>query len=197
MLKFLELFYYSTVDLSGVYYPTSPLMIHHIVKIAIHLHKYQHDEDLRAVVQSMIDKYNKNWKNIPDLYSIAFILDPRAKIKGFTKVLRKLNSLFNVDYTNKLLDTRALLFKMYNRSDAMHGSVRLKGAIPASLSGKKRIAWTDIYDDDELDIGAGYASLPPNLDQSRCVSATYLLQAASAPNSSELVTYLYSDTMSQ
>jgi hypothetical protein len=79
----------------------------------------------------------------------------------------------------------------------MHGSIRLKGAIPASLSGKKRIAWTDIYDDDELDIGAGYASLPPNLDQSRGVSATYLLQAASAPNSSELVTYLYSDTMSQ
>jgi len=38
MLKFLELFYESTVDLSGVYYPTSPLMIHHIVKIAIHLH---------------------------------------------------------------------------------------------------------------------------------------------------------------
>jgi hypothetical protein len=59
MLKFLELFYDSTVDLSGVYYPTSPLMIHHIVKIAIHLHKYQHDEHLRVVVQTMIDKYNK------------------------------------------------------------------------------------------------------------------------------------------
>jgi len=64
----------------------------------------------------MIDKYNKYWKNIPDLYSIAFILDPRAKIKGFTKVLRKLNSLFNVDYTNKLLDIRALLISKYTTS---------------------------------------------------------------------------------
>jgi hypothetical protein len=172
-------------------------MIHHIVKIAIHLHKYQHDEHLRAVVQFMIDKYNKYKKNIPNLYSIAFILDPRAKIKGFTKVLRKLNSLFNVDYTNKLLETRALLFKMYNRY-AMHGSVRLKRVVPASLSGKKRTAWTDIYDDDdELDIGAGCASLPPNLDQSRGVSATSLLQAASALNSSELATYLDLDTVSQ
>ena len=138
MLQFLELFYDSTVALSGVYYPTSPLMIHHIVKIAVHLHKYQHDEHLRSVVQSMIDKYNKYWKNIPDLHSIAFILDPRAKIKGFTKVLRKLNSLFNVDYTNKLLDTRALLFRKYNRYDAMYGSVRLKRVVPASLSGKKK-----------------------------------------------------------
>jgi len=59
MLQFLELFYDSTVALSGVYYPTSLLMIHHIVKIAVHLHKYQYDEHLRSVVQSMIDKYNK------------------------------------------------------------------------------------------------------------------------------------------
>jgi hypothetical protein len=74
-------------------------------------------------------------------------------------VLRKLNSLFNVDYTNKLLDTRALLFRMYNRYDAMYGSVRLKRVVPASLSGKKRTAWADIYDDNELDIGAGCSSL--------------------------------------
>jgi len=197
MLKFLELFYESTVDLSGVYYPTSPLMIHHIVKIAIHLHKYQHDEHLRAIVQSMIDKYNKYWKNIPGLYSIAFILDRRAKIKGFTKVLRKLNSLFNIDYTNKLLDTRAILFKMYNRYDAMHGSVRLRRDVPASHSGKKRTTWADICDDDELDIRAGSASLPPNLDQSRNVSVTSMLQAACATSSSELATYLDSDTVSQ
>jgi len=37
VFKFLELFYDATVALSGVYYPTSPLMIHYLVKIAIHL----------------------------------------------------------------------------------------------------------------------------------------------------------------
>ena len=37
MLKFLELFYDSTVALSSVYYPTFPLMIHYLVKIVIHL----------------------------------------------------------------------------------------------------------------------------------------------------------------
>ena len=198
ILEFLELFYDSTVDLSGVYYPTSPLMIHHLVKIAIHLHRYQHDEHLRSVIQPMIDKYNKYWKNIPDLYSIAFILDPRAKIKGFTKVLRKLHSLFNIDYTNKLLDTRALLFKMYNRYDVMYGSNRLKRVVPPSLSGKKRTAWAEIYDDEELDVGAGCSSLPSSLDHSRSVSATSLLQAATASsNSSELASYLDCDTVSQ
>jgi ribosomal protein S15P/S13E len=59
ILAFLELFYDSTVALSGVYYPTVNLMIHHIVRIAVHLHKYQNDEHIRVVVQPMIDKYNK------------------------------------------------------------------------------------------------------------------------------------------
>ena len=38
-LSFLELFYDSIVALSGVYYPTSPLMIHYLVKIVVHLKK--------------------------------------------------------------------------------------------------------------------------------------------------------------
>jgi hypothetical protein len=37
VLTFLELFYDSIAALSGVYYPTSPLMIHYLVKIVIHL----------------------------------------------------------------------------------------------------------------------------------------------------------------
>jgi hypothetical protein len=37
MIKFLGLFYISTISLSGVYYPTSPLMMHAIIKIADHL----------------------------------------------------------------------------------------------------------------------------------------------------------------
>ena len=57
--KFLELFYDSTVALSGVYYPTSPLMIHYLVKIAIHLKNYANDSHIRPVVQPIIDKYNK------------------------------------------------------------------------------------------------------------------------------------------
>jgi hypothetical protein len=36
ILTFLELFYDYTVALSGVYYPTSPMMLHHIIEIAEH-----------------------------------------------------------------------------------------------------------------------------------------------------------------
>ena len=59
VLSFLELFYDSTVTLSGVYYPTSPLMIHYLVEIALHLKNYANDIHIISVVQPMIDKYNK------------------------------------------------------------------------------------------------------------------------------------------
>jgi hypothetical protein len=191
ILAFLELFYDSTVALSGVYYPTANLMIHHIVRIAIHLHKYQNDEHIRVVVQPMIDKYNKYWRTIPELYCIAFILDPRAKIKGFNKVIRKLQMITDADYSNKLLETRTLLFKLYHKYDDLYGSVREKRAVPPSLSGKKRTAWDEIYDEDD-DV------LPPNLDLSRSIPATALLHAASnSNNGSELTAYLDCDTVSQ
>jgi hypothetical protein len=59
VLKFLELFYDSIVALSGVYYSISPLMLHFLVKIAIHLKNYANDTHIRRVIHPMIDKYNK------------------------------------------------------------------------------------------------------------------------------------------
>jgi hypothetical protein len=35
-LEFLKLFYYSTVAISSVYYPTAPLLLHHVLLIAQH-----------------------------------------------------------------------------------------------------------------------------------------------------------------
>jgi hypothetical protein len=135
VLTFLELFYDdSTVALSRAYYPISPLMIHYIIKIAIHLKNYGNDTHLRPLVQPMIDKYNKYWRGIPLLYSFAFILDPRAKIKGFNRVLRRLGSLTNTDYTVYQVGTRARLTDVYNKYEEKCGAVRLRGTVPPNLS---------------------------------------------------------------
>ena len=85
ILEFLELFHDSTVVLSGVYYPTSPLILHHVLEIASHLHASERDHNLRNIVYPMMLKFLKYWQDIPLLYSYAFILDPRAKMRGFFK----------------------------------------------------------------------------------------------------------------
>jgi len=59
LLDFLELFYDSTIVLSGVYYPTSPLVLHHILEIASHLHACEKDQNLRAIVYPMKLKFLK------------------------------------------------------------------------------------------------------------------------------------------
>jgi hypothetical protein len=43
MVQFLETFYDSTVALSGVYYPTSLMIVHNILEIAQHLKEYEND----------------------------------------------------------------------------------------------------------------------------------------------------------
>ena len=87
LCKFLELFYDATITLSGVYYPTSPLMVHTILDIASHLKAYEGDRLLLNVVADMKTKYLKYWEQIPLLYAFAFILDPRAKLEGYHSAL--------------------------------------------------------------------------------------------------------------
>jgi hypothetical protein len=77
VLSFLELFYGSIVALSSVYYPISTLMLHHILKIARHLNAFENDKLLRCVVVLKKDKFLKYWSDIPILYAVSFILDPR------------------------------------------------------------------------------------------------------------------------
>jgi hypothetical protein len=87
ILEFLELYYDSTVVMSGVYYPTSPLVLHYIMEITSHLKACERDVNLRPDVFPMQLKFLKYWSDIPMLYSYAFILDPITKMRGFFNVL--------------------------------------------------------------------------------------------------------------
>jgi hypothetical protein len=59
----------STVSLSGVYYPTSPLIMHAIIEIAGYLNQFENYDRLKEVVVPMKTKFIKYWGNIPLLYS--------------------------------------------------------------------------------------------------------------------------------
>jgi hypothetical protein len=97
MLSFLQVFYDSTVALSGVCYPTSPLILHHILKIARQLNAFENNRLLREAIVPMKSKFLKYWRDILILYAFAFILDPRAKIRGFHRLLLGLSYLTSTD----------------------------------------------------------------------------------------------------
>ncbi|CAN6249755.1 unnamed protein product [Urochloa humidicola] len=166
---------------------------------------------LRPVVSKMKDVYIKYWKDIPMLYSFAFILDPRGKLKGFSRVLKLLGKVLGVDYSTYLTEVRAQLNVMFKRYEEKFGAVKKKTTAQPPTDGKKNSAWDDIFaDDDDADEtlatpGSGNPFTTPPLSLSRRISASALLHAASTSASAgasmgvdnELANYLDTDSMSQ
>ena len=80
ILEFLELFHDSTVVLSGVYYPTSPLILHHVLEITSHLHASEREHNLRNIVYPMMLKFLKYWHHIPLLDSYSLYGRKRSRL---------------------------------------------------------------------------------------------------------------------
>jgi accessory gene regulator protein AgrB len=81
--EFLMPFYVATNVLSGVYYPTSCLVIDYIWLIVESFAKHRSDSLLCTVVAPMELKFLKYFDNISHIYCFATILDPRKKLDGY------------------------------------------------------------------------------------------------------------------
>ena len=121
-------------------------MLHHILKIARHLNAYENHELLRQAVVPMKSKFLKYWREIPILYAFAFILNPRANIRGFHKLLQSLCSLNCTDYSRYPSSICNKLTKLCQVYEAKFGGVCLSSQ-PAqgNSSGKATEAWDDIW----------------------------------------------------
>jgi hypothetical protein len=167
VFDFLELFYDCTVVLFGVYYPTSPLVLHHVLEIATHLHACERDLNLRQFVFPMQHKFLKYWADIPLLYSFAFILDPRAKMRGFFNVLNLLAEVTGSEYNTYYVDVKAELYKLFNKYESKFGAARSQRvAQPSNHAGKRKQAWGRIFE------GSGVVGPPPSTTSSSSTSVS-------------------------
>jgi len=112
-------------------------------------------------------------------------MDPRAKVRGFSKALVVLSNLTGTDYSSYLTEVRAQLSSMFNKYDEKFGAVRMQRPSQPVSSGKKKTAWGKIFGDDGAgSIGAGSSSFgnssPTPSSLSRRTSASALLQAATS-----------------
>jgi hypothetical protein len=134
----------------------------------------------------MKSKFLKYWREIPILYAFAFILDPRAKMRGFHKVLQRLSTLNGTDYSRFPSSIRTKLTKTFQIYETKFGGVCLNTQpMLGTGSGKATEVWDDIYGDDET------------YNTSSC-TCTVNIHGAGTPGSSssisELTSYLDSDT---
>jgi hypothetical protein len=147
ILEFLEIFYEFIVVLSGVYYPTSPLVLHHLLEIVTHLHEAEKDSNMIYIVYPMKLKYLKYWKDIPMLYSFAFILDPQGKIRGLFNVLQIMQDKTGSNYSSYYADVKIEIFKLFNKYEEKFSSARSqrRAIQPASNTGKRKQACGRIF----------------------------------------------------
>ena len=101
----------------------------------------------------MKDKYLKYWRDIPILYYVAFILNPRAKLRGFSNVLLLLAKLTGTNYSAYFTEVRAELATMFNKYDSKFGAVRLQRPAQPPSFGKKKTAWGHIFAPDGPGVG--------------------------------------------
>ena len=113
------------------------------------------------------------------LYSYAFILDPRAKMKGFYNVLQLLSDCTGASYSLYYAEVKSELYKLFTKYETKFGAARSQRVPqPPAHSGKKKQAWAKIFGDQA---GLGVVGPPPTSSSS------------SGGAVSELTTYLDSD----
>ena len=79
----------------------------------------------------IITKILNYWREIPILYSFAFILDPRAKLQGFTNVLELLGDATGLDYSTYYRIVKDKLYEVYEKYETKYMSVRLERPLVA------------------------------------------------------------------
>jgi len=136
--------------------------LHHILDTAEHLHKAETDQNFRMIAYPMKLKFLKYWEKIPLLYSYAFILDPRAKIKGFFNVLELLAQHTGSSYNLYYGDVKAELYRLFNKYEQKFGGAARTQRVsqPSTHCGKRKQAWGRIFGGP----GASLAlAVPPHL----------------------------------
>ncbi|KAK3229655.1 hypothetical protein Dsin_001536 [Dipteronia sinensis] len=113
-VELLKVFYNATVTLSGVYYPTSSQAIHQIVEMSDLLNTYREDDMLDPAVVAMETKFKKYWSEMPFLYALGVIVDPRIKLAGLEYLLEFIGNKLSVYYSDQITDIRNKLFKVFS-----------------------------------------------------------------------------------
>ncbi|KAK8942917.1 hypothetical protein KSP39_PZI009183 [Platanthera zijinensis] len=91
-MDLLEVFYTATNSLSGVYYPTSPLVIENIVNISQKLNYFKQHAGWIELIKIMEIKFLKYYREIPVMFSCAAALNPLFGVDGVENFIEEINN---------------------------------------------------------------------------------------------------------
>lgn len=131
---FLQNFYSSTKMLSGVYYPTSSLVISCLIDIHASFAAYSEFSVFKDALTEMKAKFDKYWEEFPTVFCFATIMDPRFKLFAIGEWL-KMIGIDQLTIDSKLLALKTLLFQffdVYKRSVTSYVGQNVQSAVVTS-----------------------------------------------------------------
>ncbi|KAH0781586.1 hypothetical protein KY290_001184 [Solanum tuberosum] len=121
-LKFLEIFYQTTLKFSSTLHVTSNTFFHELFNLQSIIVNYSKCDDslLTGMAKKMKGKFNKYWGDFDDmnmLLFVAVVLDPRFKMKYVKFIFKNYyNSVEGCSKSTKVTDTLTSLYNHYKNS---------------------------------------------------------------------------------
>ncbi|KAL5738266.1 hypothetical protein ACOSP7_031027 [Xanthoceras sorbifolium] len=113
----LKVFHDATTSLSGIYYPTSHLFLCEAINIVDALNECAQVIELSACVAAMRDRWLNYYRDIPSIYTVASVFDPRCKFDSLYEYLTlyyQSLGLHNVDISALYNNVRQLFYSLYD-----------------------------------------------------------------------------------
>ena len=137
LLKLLKIFYDATNTFSRVYTPSVHLFILEAGNIIGTLANVRSNPLLQIATNDMVEKWLKYYREIPMIYRIAWILDPRNKLEGledhlnyYYELVNQLSDtqdMYSIGARNVCQETASILSELYSQFSFIYG-----GQVPAS-----------------------------------------------------------------
>ncbi|KAI8538481.1 hypothetical protein RHMOL_Rhmol09G0107100 [Rhododendron molle] len=123
-MKFLKVFYVATVGCSGVRYPTSCIVLHLLVNISVNFRKHMEHPNFAHACLDMEAKFRKYYEEMPPIFMLAAVMDPRMKLKGVSLVLGQIGTnlgIFTLPSSDDVYDSLTTMYAKYDSK--FHSSV--------------------------------------------------------------------------
>ena len=122
--ELLKVFNDATNVFSHVYKPTAHLFLIEAVNIVDEFHTHSNDSQIEACVDVMVNKWLSYYQNIPMIYLIAFVFDPRCKLEGIKDYLQVYYDCLgqnNFDVNRIHDDVKGVFYHLYEEYAKIYG----------------------------------------------------------------------------
>jgi len=122
--ELLEPFYNATKQLSGVFYPTSNLLLINIWNITSIFAKYRYQHNFNTIIAKLEQKFNTYWKIPPMWCCLASVMDPRYRLDYVHAVVDDIcNNTNQVDKINEINENiKNRLQKVFKEYESIYGT---------------------------------------------------------------------------